>query len=338
VSHAKTTVSLNTQQFHALYGGQVRIIEQALAALLPRRSPLAVYDPMRYVIAAGGKRFRAVLTLLSCEAVGTTPGRALPAAAAIELLHNFTLVHDDVMDHADTRRGRPTVHTRWDANTAILAGDQMAAYAYDALLRTPSPRLPDLLRVFTGAFIDVCDGQGLDKEFETRGDVSLPEYMEMIRKKTACVIAAAAELGAIAGDAPDAQRAALRRYGEQLGMAFQVQDDLLDIAGSSAELGKPIGGDIIERKKTFLYLTALRRGSASDRALLRAAVPPRARKRQAHLGRVKALYERRGVLDASRDEILRRTARARRALAPLPPTAAKAMLLHLADQLQIRTR
>jgi geranylgeranyl diphosphate synthase type II len=213
----------------------------------------------------------------------------------------------------------------------------MTAYAYDALVRTPSPRLPELVRIFTQAFIDVCDGQGLDKEFEDRARVSTAEYMTMIRKKTACVIAASAELGAVAGGASEKERAALRSYGEQLGMAFQVQDDLLDIAGSAAEFGKAIGGDIIERKKTFLFVTALGRATRAERTLLFAAVAS-ARRRQAHIRRVKALYDRRGVLDASREEILRRTRRARRALAPLPATDAKAMLLHLADELQSRTR
>ncbi len=308
-----------------------------LSGLIPRRTPATVYEPMRYVIAAGGKRLRAALALLACEAVGGKPRQALPAAAAIELLHNFTLVHDDVMDHANMRRGRPTVHTRWDENTAILAGDEMTAYAYHALLGSAPDALPELLRVFTGAFIDVCEGQGLDKEFESRMSVTLPEYLGMIRKKTACVIGAAAELGAIAGNGERRERSALRKFGEQLGLAFQIQDDLLDIAGTVKELGKPIGGDIVERKKTFLFLSALERGSAADRALLRSAVPA-GRRRAAHIRRVKALYERRGVLDASAREILRRTDRARRALAPLSPSPAKLMLLHLADQLQVRTR
>ena len=241
------------------------------------------------------------------------------------------------MDHAALRRGRATVHTRWDANTAILAGDQMTAYAYAALLRSDARRRSELAAILTRAFIDVCDGQGLDKEFETRERVSLAEYMTMIRLKTARVIAASAELGAVAGGATPKRRAALRTYGEELGMAFQVQDDLLDIAGTSAEFGKAIGGDIIERKKTFLHVTAIARSSAAERAILRGAVPAGAR-RAAHIERVKALYERRGALDAARTEIERRTARAREALSPLPPGEARAMLAHLADELRVRTR
>lgn len=328
---------MNNHEFLKRYRRHTANVESVLTALFSRKAPVSVYEPMRYVLSAGGKRLRAALVLLSCEAVGGAPKRALHAAAAIELLHNFTLVHDDVMDHADLRRGRPTVHTRWDANTAILAGDEMTAYAYDTLLRTKTPRLQELLRVFTGAFIDVCEGQGLDKEFETRRKVTPVEYMGMIRKKTACVIGAAAEMGAIVGDAGSAERSALRRYGEHLGLAFQLQDDLLDITGSPDEFGKPIGGDIIERKKTFLFLTAAERGTPSERALLHSPIPP-VRRRAAHIRRVKALYEKRGAISASKEEILRRTIRAQQALAPLPPTTAKAMLVDLADQLSNRTR
>jgi len=195
--------------------------------------------------------------MISCEAVGGNPADALHAAAAMELLHNFTLVHDDIMDHASLRRNRATVHERWDTNTAILAGDEMIALAYRTLLQTKSSRVRDIARVFTEAFVEVCEGQGIDKEFECRNAVTMNEYITMIKKKTARVISAAAEIGGYAGGGSAAQIRALRNYGEQIGIAFQMNDDLLDIMGDSATIGKSIGGDIAEGKKTFLLMHAL---------------------------------------------------------------------------------
>lgn len=288
---------------------------------------------MRYVLSSGGKRLRAMLVLLSAEAVGGRTAPALDAAAAIEILHNFTLVHDDVMDHAVLRRNRPTVHARWDENVAILAGDELIAYAYRSLLKSPPARAGAILEVFTDAFIEVCEGQGFDKEFESRRDVTLIEYVRMIEKKTARVIAAATQIGGIIGGGTARQISTLRTFGEQLGLAFQIQDDLLDVDGDEQVFGKRIGGDIVEGKKTFLLLAGLARSRGADRALLRSLSPANGRSRVA---RVRAIYRRSGALDAARTAIARHTRNAEQALERLPRNRGRAMLAWLADELMER--
>jgi len=291
-----------------------------------------VYEPIRYVLTTGGKRVRSVLTLLACEAAGGKARDALAAATAVEILHNFTLVHDDVMDNAAVRRGMPTVHRRWDTNVAILSGDQMVALAYRLLLSVPAQRRARVLDVFTDAFIQVCEGQGLDKEFESRRGVTIGEYFQMIRKKTGRVISAASEIGGILGGGTAREVRALRTFGEHLGRAFQVQDDLLDIVGSEREFGKAIGGDIVEGKKTFLLLAALGTSHGKDRALLQAVAGKRSSSR-ATVRKVKSIYQRTGVLDDARMEISRSTNRAQRALGDLRPGKARDTLLWLSGRL-----
>jgi geranylgeranyl diphosphate synthase type II len=328
--------SLITQHIQKSFHKHKYGIERFLKSLLVVRDPVSVYEPIRYVLSAGGKRLRASLVLLGCEAVGGKAKDALPAAAAIEMLHNFTLVHDDVMDRADVRRGRPTVHKKWDTNVAILAGDEMIAYAYRSLLKTKTSRLREIIDIFNDAFVQVCEGQGLDKEFESRKHVSLDDYLLMIKKKTARVISAAVEIGSVIGGASPKLQKSLCRYGGHLGLAFQIQDDLLDVVGTQETFGKTIGGDIVEGKKTFLYLTALERSSAKDRTLLLSPVPPNGMRRE-RIRKVKEIYEREGVIAGAKREIAKRTLRAQRALAPLRNSDAKAMLVYLADQLKVRT-
>lgn len=303
-----------------------------MASLLRRERPESVYAPIHHILGAGGKRVRAALVMLSCEAVGTPSARALHAASAIEILHTFTLIHDDVMDHAATRRGVPTIHTKWDENVAILAGDGLIAHGYRALMNTTSLRLREMLATYTKAFVDVCEGQGYDKEFETRTDVTIDEYLLMIEKKTACVIAASTELGAIAGNASPWFTAALRTFGRELGMAFQLQDDLLDVTATAARLGKPIGGDIMEGKKTFLYITALARATTAERRVLLARTTSHTHRRR-KIAAVRAIYERTGAIADTMKEIERRTAVAQRALDRLPAGRGKAMLFWLSEQL-----
>jgi geranylgeranyl diphosphate synthase type II len=252
------------------------------------------------------------------------------AAVAIEILHNFTLVHDDVMDHAALRRSRPTVHAKWDENVAILAGDELVAYAYRSLLKSPPAVAGVILRVFTDAFIEVCEGQGFDKEFESRRDVTPGEYLRMIEKKTARVISAATQIGAIIGGGTARQIEALRAFGEQLGLAFQIQDDLLDVDGDERVFGKRIGGDIVEGKKTFLLLAAIARSRGTDRSILRSLSPKNGKRR---VGRVRAIYRRSGALDDARAAITRHTRSAERALEHLPRNRGRAMLGWLAGEL-----
>jgi geranylgeranyl diphosphate synthase, type II len=295
-----------------------------------------VYEPIRYTLSGGGKRLRAVLVLLSCEAVGGRGAKALDAAVAVELLHNFTLIHDDVMDHAELRRGKPAVHRKWDENVAILAGDELIAQAFRLLLKTKSDRLAQIAGVYTDALVQVCEGQGFDKEFECRQDVTMQEYFRMIAQKTGRVISASMEIGALIGGGSPRQVAMLRRFGEHLGRAFQVRDDLLDITGDPDEFGKRIGGDIVEGKKTFLLVSALGRAAGRDRIVLNSVVPQNTQM-QKQIDNVRSVYEKLGAMDAARKEIDRSTRLARRALNGLPRGTAASMLLWLADRLLERS-
>jgi geranylgeranyl diphosphate synthase type II len=322
--------------FRQQYNTYKSLVEKRLLLLIKGKQPFSVYEPIRYIVAAGGKRVRAVLVMLSCEAVGGRASKALDAAAAIEILHNFTLVHDDVMDHADMRRGVSTIHKRWDENVAILAGDELVALAYRSLLKTKTPNLKKVLDVFTKAFIEVCEGQGFDKEFETRNNVHLQEYLLMIEKKTACMIAAATEIGALIGEGSKREVTALRKFGQELGMAFQIQDDLLDIVGDEREFGKAIGGDVYEGKKTYLLLKALEHVKGADKKLLQSIMPGNGITRTT-VERVRTIYEQTGVLNRASEEVERHTLRARRALKVLPSSTAKEMLLWISDQLLRRT-
>ncbi len=323
---------MSRADFRATYGRYRSIVEKRLDLLLMGNGPESVYGPVRYVLSSGGKRLRAALVLFCCDAVGGRIRNAVDAAAAVEILHNFTLVHDDVMDHADLRRGKATVHRRWDENVAILAGDELVAQAYRTLLRTKLPNEREVLKVFTDAFVTVCEGQGLDKEFESRRKVSLPEYFVMIGRKTAAMMAAACEIGALAGGETSAQRHALRRYGYHLGIAFQIQDDLLDISGEGKEFGKKIGGDIIEGKKTYLLLTALERVRGRDREILR-SIRPGLRVPESMIARVRGIYERTGALKRAEGDIADQLGRAKEALGILQRSVPKARLDALADAL-----
>jgi len=296
-----------------------------------------VYEPIRFVVSSGGKRLRATLLMLSCEAVGGNTDDALNAAAAIEMLHNFTLVHDDVMDNAPLRRGRPTVHKKWDENVAILAGDEMIGLAYEALLKTPAQSIPGVADIFTRALVEVCEGQGLDKEFECRTDVTLPEYLRMIRKKTARIIAAACEIGAVIGRGSRGQVAALRMFGDHLGMAFQMKDDLLDVTGEEKDFGKAIGSDILEKKKTVLLLTAISKVGGADRKYLK-HVSSQRNGRRVDIGRVRDIYERHGIIDSAERGVRRRTAAAQRALGRLPGSGAREVLHWLSGKMSERNR
>jgi len=304
------------------------LIDRELARLVRGRKPATIYDPLKYVLSPGGKRLRAILVLMACDAVGGNAGRALPAALAVECLHNFTLIHDDVMDEAPVRHGRRTVHTRWNGAVAILAGDQLLALGYRAL--TGGTRTPPgaALGVFTAAFTDVCEGQGFDLEHEARRAVTMREYMRMIELKTARVIAAAAELGGLFGGGSPRQVRALRRYGERLGMAFQIMDDLLDVVGSPRTFGKKIGGDIARGKKTYLLVRALQKSRGRDRALLLGTGASRAR-----VGAVKRVYEKTGAIDSARREVVRLTRIARESLSPLPSNGGRTLLMEFADRL-----
>jgi geranylgeranyl diphosphate synthase type II len=231
--------------------------ERSRYSLNKSKYPHSLYDPLNYIMSGGGKRIRPIILMLACEAFGGNPGDALDAAIAIEILHNFTLVHDDIMDNANTRRGRDTIHKKWDTNAAILVGDELIGLSYRSLLKTKSARIQEVVAVFTDGVIEVCEGQALDKEFETSNDVTLSDYLIMIRKKTAELLRTSALLGAIIGNADESGLGTISSYSENLGLAFQIHDDLLDVIADENEFGKKIGGDILEKKKTYLYLKTI---------------------------------------------------------------------------------
>jgi geranylgeranyl diphosphate synthase type II len=307
-------------------------VEKRLHAYVDGNDPVSVYEPIRYIISAGGKRLRAILLLLASEAVGGKPANALNAACAIELLHTFTLVHDDIMDKSDLRRGLPTIHKKWNVDTAILSGDQIAACANEILLKTNTPKPADVFRVFTDAFVEVCEGQGYDKEFELRNDLDIDDYLMMIGKKTARMISASTEIGAIIGGGTAGQIKALRHYGEYLGFAFQLQDDILDVEGDERTLGKVIGRDIIEGKRTFLLLAALDRVKGADRQLMESVMEHRCAGNDT-IDRVRDIYKREGVLTDARKEMERYTNKAQKALRVVPVNRAVSTLSWLSGNL-----
>ncbi len=212
------------------------------------------YKPIRYVLDLGGKRIRPLFVLLSCGVVGADPYKALPASAAVELLHNFTLVHDDIMDKDETRRGMPAVHVQWDTSTAILAGDGLLGFAFQKLLQNDAADKLALVEKFTRAMIVICEGQGLDKMFEDSSDVKVSAYLDMIERKTAALLQLSCELGAMIGGGSAEQIGALADFGYALGMAFQLQDDVLDIMADERELGKKVGSDFERHKQTILTI------------------------------------------------------------------------------------
>jgi geranylgeranyl diphosphate synthase type II len=311
-------------------------IDRRLKQFIRQQEPRSLYGPLTYILEGGGKRIRPLILLLSCEAVGGTARYALQAAVAIEILHNFTLVHDDIMDNAASRRGRPTVHTKWDLNVAILVGDELLALAYRALLMTESHNIQKIAKVFTEGVVEVCEGQAYDKEFETRRAVRVNDYLLMIEKKTAKMVAVAAEIGALIGNGTEASIHALRRYGEHVGRAFQIQDDLLDIVANERELGKALGGDLVEGKKTFLLLEALARAEGRERKMLQAVVSNKGVPRRL-VPEYRRIYYHTGAIDAARRRIERDIGQAKQELHRLPSSDAKAMLVWLTDMLLHRT-
>lgn len=228
------------------------------------KDPKTLYEPVKYILNLGGKRLRPVSVLMATELFDCPYEKALDAALAIEVFHNFSLVHDDIMDDAAVRRGQVTVHEKWDVNTGILSGDAMLIRAYQLFENYEGETFRELAKLFSRTAIMVCEGQQYDIDFEERDDVSLPEYLKMIEYKTAVLVGAAMEMGAIVAGADDHCKKQIYKYGCLLGVAFQLQDDYLDVFGDYESFGKQIGGDIIENKKTFLYLTALENSSKAD--------------------------------------------------------------------------
>ena len=233
------------------------------------RDPKNLYEPVQYILNLGGKRLRPILTLMTADCFGGDVNKALDAALAVEVFHNFSLIHDDIMDDAPLRRGQQTVHEKWDLNTGILSGDAMLIMAYQLFENYPPETFQNLLTLFSKTALEVCEGQQYDIDFETRNAVSIAEYLKMIEYKTAVLVAAAMKMGAIIAGASDEDQNRCYEFGKNLGIAFQLQDDYLDAFGNPETFGKQVGGDIIENKKTYLYLKALEFSSENDQQKLR---------------------------------------------------------------------
>lgn len=243
----------------------LKLVNDYLDNMPYERKPKSLYEPVRYVLKIGGKRIRPVLMLLAYNLYKDAPENILSSAIALEIYHNYTLLHDDLMDNAPMRRGKPTVHKRWDANTAILSGDSMLVLAFEKMAQCCPDKLKPVIDLFTETALEIGEGQQYDMEFETRSNVTEDEYIEMIRLKTSVLLACALKIGAILADAPDEDAENLYRFGEQIGLAFQLQDDYLDVYGDPKVFGKATGGDILSNKKTYMLINALAKADDNQR-------------------------------------------------------------------------
>lgn len=324
MSHAERVASLRDR------------IDEALVSLVAEREPRVLYESVAHVLQAGGKRVRPIVLLLVADASGSSVDRAFPAALAVEVFHNFTLVHDDLMDESDERRGRPTIHAKWDSGRAILAGDLMMGLSYDLLGRVDGCTLEALYDVYHPMVEKLCAGQALDEAFEHEELVSVEAYLDMIDRKTGALLSAAFELGGVIGGVSESDQRRLRRAGELVGRAFQIQDDLLDLTADDDDWGRAVGGDLVAGKKTFVTLCALERAEGEDyewfaRLVHDGGIPrndvPEARARMDALG----------VFDDARKRVVSYTKQAYEQLENLPMSDSLTTLQWFLDRLQART-
>lgn len=278
-------------------------VNDAISAIPYPKEPSQLYQPIAYTMALGGKRLRPVLVLMACEAMGGDAAKALNAAVGLELFHNFTLLHDDVMDKAAVRRGQPTVHRRWNENVAILSGDAMLTMASQYVARVDETVLQPVLEVFNATAMEIYEGQQWDMDYEHRAEVTEADYIEMIRLKTSVLLGCACKMGAIIAGADEANAKALYEMGLNLGLAFQLQDDVLDVWGDEATFGKEIGGDIMNNKKTYLLINALNRAQGDDLGELRRWITDEYAMRQEKVPAVRAIYERLGLRQLAQEAI-----------------------------------
>ena len=271
------------------------MVNRAIKAIPYPAAPGNLYEPIAYTMALGGKRIRPVLVLMACEAVGGDADKAVDAAVGLELFHNFTLLHDDVMDNADVRRGQPTVHRRWNANVAILSGDTMLTMASQYMCRVAQEHLAAVNELFNTTAIEIYEGQQYDMDYERRREVSVDEYIKMIRLKTSVLLGCACKLGAIIGGADEQTAQSLYDFGVNLGLAFQLQDDVLDVWGDPATFGKEIGGDIMNNKKTYLMVNAFRLANEEQAGRLRRWYTDDYAMRQEKVPAVTRIYEELGL-------------------------------------------
>ena len=301
-----------------------------------KREPYGLYEPIEYTLAAGGKRVRPQLAMIACELFDGKAEEIAPAAMALEVFHNFTLLHDDVMDHALVRRGRPTVHIKWNENTAILSGDQMLIEAYKLLSGVPADKLPTILQLFNKMATEICEGQQYDVDFENQESVALDDYLKMIRLKTAVLLATALKMGSYIAGASTEQQEMLYEFGINIGLAFQIQDDILDVWGNPETFGKAVGGDISCNKKTFVALTAMQLADTDTRTALEQWFAQTLTDNTEKIAAVKALYEQVGTRTLCEETVEQYTAQALHLLDQLPQNAATEQLRQLANKLNAR--
>lgn len=325
------------KKFASIYEKQKNIIDKKLALALKNRKPETLYNPAAYILGSSGKRLRPLLVLLSAKSVGGNFSDFYNAAIAVEMLHNFTLVHDDIMDNADLRRGNLTLHKKYNLNTAILTGDILAAVAYEYLLKDCRINAKQAMHSFTNGLVEVCEGQSLDTEFESRKNVSILEYIHMIEKKTASLARMCCELGAYLADGSAQDIKALSDYGKYLGIAFQIQDDLLDITADKTEFGKMIGGDLMEGKKTFLFIEAIGKAKGEDKKQLSKLIENKGI-RSNQVDKYKKLYEKLGVIEDAKTEIKNYTNKALKSIDGLSNKSEVEIFHWLADLLIKRNR
>ncbi len=301
------------------------------------RRPESLYEPIRYVLSLGGKRIRPVLMLLAYNLYKDDPLSILSSACALETYHNYPLLHDDLMDNADLRRGHQTVHKRWDANTAILSGDSMLVLAYERMAQCDPAKLKPVLDLFTETALEIGEGQQYDMDFEQRQDVTEEEYIEMIRLKTSVLLACAMKIGAILADAPEADAQRLYDYGEKFGLAFQLQDDYLDVYGDTKVFGKAIGGDILCNKKTYMLINAFNLATPAQREQLMHWVSRRDYDPQEKIAAVTALYNEIGIDRLAKEKIRYYFEESKKVLTSVNvPEARKAQLIAYTDEMMQR--
>ena len=311
-------------------------INHEIAKLNWEREPKGLYAPITYTMAAGGKRVRPQLAMIACGIFGGNEQEVAPAAMALEVFHNFTLLHDDVMDKAEVRRGRPTVHIQWNENTAILSGDQMMIEAYKLLAEVPADKLHKVLRLFNKMATEICEGQQYDVDFESQEHVTIEEYLKMIRLKTSVLLATALQIGSYLAGANEAQQEALYQFGINVGLAFQIQDDILDVWGDPKTFGKAVGGDISCNKKTYVYLTAQQLADDELAEELHQWYGSVLDDNTEKIAAVKGIFEQLNVRAACEAVVEDYTQKALLILDTLPQNAATEQLRQLANKLNTR--
>lgn len=278
-------------------------LEQEIDQLSIGKEPANLYDPIRYILSLGGKRLRPMLVLLGYGLKSEDLHKIIRPALSVELFHNFTLMHDDIMDHAPLRRGMPTVHEKWNETVAILSGDTMMVKAYDLLLDTPAERLPEVIRKFNKCAIEVCEGQQLDMDFEDLATVTEAQYLEMIRLKTAVLLGFSLEYGGILAGMNEENLAKLNAVGEQAGIGFQLMDDLLDVYGDQSKFGKQVGGDIVSNKKTYLLIKALELANGAQKQELNKWLSANEFDISEKVAAIKNIYEELGIFDLTKQKM-----------------------------------